>query len=79
MPTTPANDKTTIAPNATGPDRIDVQSDAALAEWAKRFDVSPDQVKEAVAKVGDAAGDVEMHLKGSRSSTNEDQVEKAGD
>jgi hypothetical protein len=35
MPTTPANDETTIAPNAIGPDRIDVQSDAALADWAK--------------------------------------------
>ncbi|RZI91906.1 MAG: DUF3606 domain-containing protein [Variovorax sp.] len=78
MTTTPANDKTTIAPNDTGPDRIDVQSDAALAEWAKRLDVSPDQLKEAVAAVGDSASDVEMHLKGTRSSTNEDRVEKAG-
>ncbi|RYF68995.1 MAG: DUF3606 domain-containing protein [Comamonadaceae bacterium] len=78
MPNTPANDKTTVAPNATGPDRIDVQSDAALADWAKRLDVSTDQVKEAVAAVGDAASDVELHLKGTRSSTNEALVDKAG-
>jgi hypothetical protein len=61
---------TTIAPNATGPDRIDVHSDAALAQWASRFQVSADQVKEAVGVVGDRAADVELHLKGSRASTN---------
>ena len=77
--TPPANDNTTIAPNATGPDRIDIQSDAALTEWAGRFDVSPDQLKEAVVAVGDAASDVELHLKGTRSSSNEAQVEKASD
>lgn len=72
------NDDITIAPNATGPDSIDVQSDEALATWAKRFDVSSSQVKDAVAAVGDRAADVEMHLKGSRSSSNVDRVDEAG-
>jgi hypothetical protein len=61
--------ETTIAPNATGPDRIDVHSDAALAQWATRFQVSADEVKDAVGVVGDRATDVERHLKGSRAST----------
>jgi hypothetical protein len=32
--------------------------------------VSPQQVREAVEAVGSNAGDVEMHLKGSRASSN---------
>ena len=67
----------TIAPNATGPESIDVQSDAAIETWAKRLDVTAAQIKDAVAAVGDKASDVEMHLKGTRSTTNEDRVEAA--
>ena len=65
-----ADDKT----KATGPDRnrINVNEDYELRDWAKKFDVSPDQLKEAVKAVGDRAADVEMHLKGSRASTNAD-------
>ena len=63
------NDPTPIAPNATGPDRIDLQSEAARATWAKKFDVTEQQLKEAVDAVGDKAADVELHLKGSRSSS----------
>lgn len=71
------NEDITFAPNATGADRIDVNSDEALRIWAKRLDVSPDQIREAVAKVGDRSSDVELHLKGSRSTTNDDRVEAA--
>ena len=73
-----ANSETTIAPNATGPDTIDVQSDIAVDEWAKRLNVSAAQVKDAVKVVGDRAADVEAHLKGSRSTTNADRVAEAG-
>lgn len=79
MSTTPANDVSTIAPNATGPDRIDIQSDAALMEWARRFDVSPDQLKEAVASVGDAASDVGPHLEKVRNVQASAQSVRAGD
>ena len=48
--------------------RIDIHDDAQLHEWAKKFDVTPDQIREAVQAVGDAAADVEMHLKGSRAA-----------
>ncbi|KQW51977.1 MULTISPECIES: DUF3606 domain-containing protein [unclassified Roseateles] len=54
-------------------DQIDVQLDDDLHYWAKKFDVTPDQIKEAVDAVGSRASEVEMHLKGSRASTNADQ------
>lgn len=65
------------AQDTSSADRIDAASDAALADWAKRLDVSADQIKDAVAQVGDRASDVELHLKGTRSSTTEDRVEAA--
>ena len=66
------------APQGIEPDRIDLASDASMAEWSKKLSVTEDQLKEAVSKVGDRATDVEMHLKGSRSTTNEERVKEAG-
>jgi hypothetical protein len=66
------------APNGSEPDRIDLVSDASLTEWAKKLAVTEDQLKEAVSKVGDRATDVEMHLKGSRSTTNKERVKEVG-
>ena len=59
--------------------RIDVTQDYELRDWAKKFDATPDQVKEAVQAVGDRADDVEMHLKGSRSTTNSERTSEASD
>lgn len=42
--------------------------------WAKKFDASPQQIKEAVQAVGERADDVEMHLKGTRSTETSDRV-----
>ncbi|MGJ7506091.1 DUF3606 domain-containing protein [Variovorax sp. GT1P44] len=56
----------TFAPNSTGPGSIDLNSDASIAEWARKLDVTEGQLKEAVATVGDRAADVEFHLKGAR-------------
>ena len=61
------------------PDRIDTQSSVALAEWAEKLQVTEMQVKDAVAEVGDLATDVEMHLKGTRSTTNSERIEEVGD
>lgn len=63
-----ADDRT----KANGPDRnrIDVNEEYELRDWSKKFGVSPEQIKEAVRAVGDRADDVEMHLKGSRASSN---------
>ncbi|MBA4327616.1 MAG: hypothetical protein C0428_05260 [Polaromonas sp.] len=60
------------------PDRIDVNDPAACALWAKKLDSTEDQLRDAVAKVGDKAADVEMHLKGSHSTTNADRVRELG-
>ena len=62
----------------TQPDRIDVNDEQALAQWAKKLDATPEQLREAVQAAGDKASDVEMHLKGVRSTTNEDRVHEAG-
>ncbi len=74
MPT----DDTPIAPDATEPDRIDLNSDAARTEWATKLGVTQEQLKEAIRAVGDRATDVELHLKGSRSTTNTERVHDAG-
>lgn len=58
-------------------ERIDIRDEAQLHEWARKLDATPEQLKEAVAAVGDLAADVEMHLKGSRSSTNSERVHDA--
>ncbi|MCW7537143.1 DUF3606 domain-containing protein [Aquabacterium sp. A7-Y] len=54
--------------------RIDVHQEQALREWSKKLDATPEQLREAVEAVGDGADDVEMHLKGSRSSSNSDRM-----
>lgn len=59
-------------------ERIDVHSDQALADWSRRLDTTAEQLKTAVAEVGDAATDVELYLKGTRSSTNDTRVDNAG-
>ncbi|MBC5782952.1 DUF3606 domain-containing protein [Ramlibacter sp. USB13] len=65
-------------PPGTEPDRIDLQDASALEAWAKRLDATPEQLREAVQAVGDKVADVEMHLKGSRSSSNSERVHELG-
>lgn len=57
-----ADDKTKVG----GQDRqrINVNEDYELQDWSKKFGVSKDELKRAVAKVGDRADDVERELKG---------------
>lgn len=57
-----ADDKT----KSGGRDRelIDVNQDYELRDWAKKFGVSPEELKKAVAAVGNSAKKVEDHLKG---------------
>ena len=61
------------------PDRIDISDPAACAQWAKKFDTTEQQLRDAVKAVGDKAADVEMHLKGSHSTTNADRMDELGD
>lgn len=55
-----ADDKT----KAGGQDRqrINVNEDYELRGWAKKFNVTPEQLKEAVKSAGTNALDVERHL-----------------
>jgi len=48
--------------------RIDTDQDYELQDWAQKFGVSKEQLKAAVAAVGDKAADVEKHLRGKRQS-----------
>jgi len=57
-------------------DRIDVNDPQACAQWARKLDATEEELREAVTAVGDKPGDVEMHLKGVRSTTNSDRVKE---
>jgi|KBSSwiStaDraftv2_1062776.scaffolds.fasta_scaffold599451_2 Protein of unknown function (DUF3606) len=48
--------------------RINVKQDYEVRDWAKKFGVSPEELKKAVLAVGDRADKVEAHLKGKSSS-----------
>jgi hypothetical protein len=70
---TPAN----TTPPGLAATHIDADDAQALQQWATKFDATPDQIREAVGKVGRLAADVEMHLKGSHSTSNADQAKRA--
>ena len=53
-------------------------SDDEIERMAREFDATPEQIREAIQAVGPRQGDIEMHLKGSRSSSNSDRVHDAG-
>ena len=61
------------------PDRIDLNDPTAAAQWADKLDTTEAQLRDAVAAVGNIAADVEMHLKGSHSTTNADRMGELGD
>jgi len=46
--------------------RINVQEYQELRNWAAKFGVTTQQVKDAIDRVGDRAVEVEQYLKGSR-------------
>ena len=48
------------------------------AAWAEEFDATLEQIEEAIAAVGPGKADIELHLKGSRSTSNSDRVHDAG-
>ncbi len=51
--------------NVGGQDRtrINIHEDYELRDWSKKFGVTPDELKTAVAAVGTSAAAVEAHLK----------------
>jgi len=62
----------TVSHEAAQIERIEIDEPRSVARWTKELSVTEAQLRDAVGKVGDIASDVEFHLKGSRSSTNED-------
>jgi len=56
-----ADDKTKIG--KPDRDRINVNEDYELRDWSKKLGISPDRLKEIVAKVGPMVSDVEKHLR----------------
>jgi hypothetical protein len=61
------------------------QSDSApqtdresVRRLARELDATEEQIDEAIAAVGPRPADIEMHLKGTRSTTNSDRVRDAG-
>ena len=63
--------------NDTNTERIDLNDKAACESWVKKLNITHEQMREAVAAVGDNPSDVEAHLKGVRSTSNDERVEKA--
>jgi hypothetical protein len=46
--------------------RISLSEDYEVRDWAKKYGVTPDELKAAVKAVGNEAAAVEAHLKGSK-------------
>jgi ABC-type transporter Mla subunit MlaD len=57
--------------------RIDIEREQDLREWARKLDATEEQLREAVQAVGPLASDVEDHLKGSRATTNSERTREA--
>lgn len=60
--------------NASVNEAIDPNDETRLEVWAKKLDASVTQIREAIKAVGDNPADIELHLKGSRSTTNSERV-----
>ncbi len=66
-----------MQPSAGKPDLVNLEDPDSVARWVKELNTTESQLRDAVAEVGTKAADVEMHLKGARSSTNEDRMQQA--
>jgi hypothetical protein len=64
----------THLPPGVQPERINLNDKATTEAWTRKLNVTREQLHEAVAAVGDKAADVELHLKGSRSTTNSERM-----
>ncbi|AVS96508.1 hypothetical protein C8242_13250 [Paracidovorax avenae] len=63
--------------SAGKPDLVNLEDPDSVTRWVKELDTTESQLRDAVAQVGTKGADVEMHLKGARSSTNEDRMKQA--
>ena len=72
-----ANEQPQASASTPDSDHINVNDESQVAYWAKKLDATADQIKAAVERVGNLAADVEMNLKGTHSTTNADQEDRA--
>ena len=56
------------------PDRTTIDNPAGCAAWVIKLDSTEDQLRDAVAQIGDWAADVETHLMEARNTTNFDDT-----
>jgi len=61
-------------PQDTTSQTIDPGDAAAVQALAKKLDATPEQIEEAIRAVGPKPADIELHLKGSRSSSNAERT-----
>ncbi|MBV9891420.1 MAG: hypothetical protein JO090_11105 [Rhizobacter sp.] len=54
-------------------------SDDDIRRLAAELDATPEQIAEAMAAVGRRRSDIELHLKGTRSTINSDRMREASD
>ena len=57
---------------------IDAKSASDIEQLARKLDATHEQVEEAIRAVGTNASDIELHLKGSRSTTNAERTDESG-
>ncbi|MGQ2923468.1 DUF3606 domain-containing protein [Variovorax sp. UC122_21] len=67
MPSTNPQSQTTNPKSASDIDQL-----------ARKLDATHGQVEEAIRAVGSNASDIELHLKGSRGTTNAERTDEAG-
>ncbi|MFS2047363.1 DUF2934 domain-containing protein [Variovorax sp. Varisp41] len=57
---------------------VNARNSSKVAELARKLDATPEQVEEAIRAVGPNASDIELHLKGTRSTTNAERTDATG-
>jgi uncharacterized protein DUF3606 len=63
---------------ATDANATTTQRGDEIRRLADELDATPEQIEEAIAAVGRRRSDIELHLKGTRSTTNSGRVREAG-
>jgi len=53
------------SPPGVQPERINLNDEATTEAWIKKFNTTREQLREAIASVGDKAANVETHLEAS--------------
>jgi len=57
---------------------VNARNSSKVGELARKLDATPEQVEEAIRAVGPNASDIELHLKGTRSTTNAERTDATG-